>query len=42
MSPRRDDLARFTETQEHVLVKTLVAKFAVEALDERVLHWFAG
>ena len=39
---KADDLARFAETQEHVLVKTLVAKFAVEALDERVPHWLAG
>ena len=40
--PRGDDLASFPETQEDVLIEALIAKFAVEALDESVLHRFAG
>lgn len=40
--PRGDDLASFPETQEDMLIKALIAKFAVEALDERGLHRFAG
>ena len=40
--PRGDDLASFPETQEDVLIEALIAKFAVEALDESVVHRFAG
>ena len=39
--PRIDDLARFRQTREYVLIKTFVAQLAVEAFDEGILHWFA-
>ncbi len=35
--PRPDDLARFGQAREHMLIEALVAQLAVEALDERVL-----
>ena len=43
VSLRRDNLARLPRlrnmcTQEHVPIETLVAKLAVEALDEHTLH----
>jgi hypothetical protein len=40
--PRGDDLASFPETQEDVLIKALIAKFAVETLDESILDRLAG
>ena len=47
VSLRRDNLARLPRlrnmcTQEHVPIETLVAKLAVEALDEHTLHRLAG
>ena len=40
--PRGDDLASFPEIQEDVLIKALIAKFGVEALDKSVLYRLAG
>ena len=40
--PFFDDLARLVEVGEQVLVEALVAQSAVEALDEPILHRFAG
>jgi hypothetical protein len=37
-----DQTARFAEPEEKMLIEALVAKFAVEAFDESVLHWLAG
>ncbi len=39
--PRIDDLARFRQAREHVLIKTFVAQLAIEAFDKGILHWFA-
>ena len=40
--PRGDDLARFPEIHEDVLLKALIAKFAVETFDESILYRLAG
>src|SRR5271170_1513055 len=42
VAPCVDGLACFGEGEEHVLVEALIAQFAVEALDEGILHRLAG
>ena len=42
VTPLLDDRACFRETQECVLIQTLIAELAVEAFDESVLNWFTG
>jgi hypothetical protein len=42
LPPRFDQLPGFGEPEEKMFIKALVAKFAVEALDESVLHRLAG
>src|SRR5579863_632263 len=39
--PRFDDLTRFSQAREHVLVEAFVAQLAVEAFDECVLDRLA-
>src|SRR5712664_2752527 len=41
-APGFDDLARLSQAEEPVLVETLVAEPAVEALDVGILVWLAG
>jgi hypothetical protein len=41
VTPTRDDLPRFGQTEESMLIQALVAQSAVEAFDESVLHRFA-
>jgi hypothetical protein len=42
VAPGLDDRARFGEPEEKMFIEALVAKFAVEAFDESVLHRLAG
>ena len=42
VAPGLDGFARLGEREEDVLVEAFVAQAAVEALDEGVLHGFAG
>ena len=42
VTPCLDGFARLGEREEDVLVEAFVAKFAVETLDEGVLHGLAG
>src|SRR5207245_10062392 len=41
-APGFDDLARLSQAEEPVLIETLVAEPAGEALDVGILVWFAG
>jgi hypothetical protein len=41
VAPTGDDLPRFGQTEEHMLVQALVPQSAVEAFDESILHRFA-
>ena len=42
LSPGFDQMARFGAPEEKMFIETLVAKFAVEAFNEGVLHQLAG
>ena len=42
LAPGFNQVARFGEPEEKMLIEALVAKFAVEAFDESVLHRLAG
>ncbi len=39
--PCIDDLGRFRQVREHMLIETLVSQFAIEAFHESVLHRLA-
>ena len=41
-TPALNFAARILETGEPVQVQTVLSEFAVEALNERVVGWFAG
>lgn len=41
-APRLDQRTRFGKAGEHVLVRVLVARAAIETLDQPVLHRLAG